>query len=202
MRSRRPPARLGSARRPAAGEPSLRRPVGGGHHRGVQPTRGRILAAAAFVAAAGLAALRPRRVEVVGESMLPTLLPGDRLLTLRLPVPVGAVVAAADPRDPARTLLKRVAAGPGGRLLLPGGRRLEAGGGYLLLGDNPAASTDSADFGPVPARSLRGRAVYRYAPPHRRGVVPRPARGADADQSHGGKIAERPVGATADHQEE
>jgi signal peptidase I len=130
-----------------------------------------LVAGAAVAAGAVIAGLRPRRVEVVGESMLPALRPGDRLLLLRLPASAGAVVAVVDPRDPARTLLKRVAAAPGDEVLLPGGRRLEAGSGYVVLGDNPGASTDSAEFGAVPARLLRGRAVYRYAPPGRRGVV-------------------------------
>lgn len=103
--------------------------------------------------------------------MLPALRPGDRLLLLRLPAPPGAVVAVTDPRDPGRTLLKRVAAAPGGAAPVPGGGRMEAGSGYLVLGDNPRASTDSVDFGPVPGRLLRGRAVYRYAPPDRRGAV-------------------------------
>lgn len=125
----------------------------------------------AAAAAAVLAALRPRRVEVVGESMLPFLRPGDRLLLLRLPASPGAVVAVVDPREPARTLLKRVAAGPGEAADRPGGGRLEAGDGYVVLGDNPAASTDSLAFGAVPAPLLRGRAVYRYAPPDRRGAV-------------------------------
>jgi signal peptidase I len=126
-------------------------------------------AAGAALAAAVALGLRPRRVEVVGKSMLPALCPGDRLLLLRLPVRPGAVVAVIDPREPERTLLKRVAARPGGEVRLPGGGRVEAGSGYVVLGDNPTASTDSADFGPVPARLLRGRAVYRYAPPGRRG---------------------------------
>jgi len=136
----------------------------------VQPRPFLLLSAAAAAIAAGVACgVRPRRVEVVGESMLPGLRPGDRLLVLRLPVPPGVIVAVTDPREPERTLVKRVAAGPGGEVRLPGGRRVEAGSGYVVLGDNPAASTDSADFGPVPARLLRGRAVYRYAPPDRRG---------------------------------
>jgi hypothetical protein len=118
-----------------------------------------------------IAALRPRRVEVVGESMLPALRPGDRLLLLRLPTPPGAVVAVVDPREPGRTLVKRVAAGPGGEATVPGRGRMAAGSGYLVLGDNPGASTDSGEFGPVPARLLRGRAVYRYAPPARRGPL-------------------------------
>lgn len=123
----------------------------------------------ALAAAAAVVALRPRRVEVVGESMLPALRPGDRLLLLRLPVPRGAVVAVTDPREPERVLVKRVASLPGGEAILPGGGQMQAGSGYLVLGDNPRASTDSGDFGPVPRRLLRGRAVYRYAPPGRRG---------------------------------
>jgi signal peptidase I len=132
-----------------------------------------LLAAATGVAitAAVVGLLGPRRVEVVGESMLPSLRPGDRLLLVRLPAAPGTVVAVADPRQPSRTLLKRVAAGPGGEVPLPGGGLLRAGRGYVVLGDNPAASTDSTQFGAVPRGLIRGRAVYRYAPPHRRGAV-------------------------------
>jgi nickel-type superoxide dismutase maturation protease len=117
----------------------------------------RLLLALPFAGAALVATLRPRRVEVIGESMLPALRPGDRLLLLRLPVRPGDVVAVIDPREPRRTLVKRLAG-------------LDApGGGYVVLGDNPRASTDSGDFGPVAPRLLRGRAVYRYAPPEHRG---------------------------------
>jgi signal peptidase I len=135
------------------------------------PLRSLLAAATGLAIAAALVGLRPRRVEVVGESMLPSLRPGDRLLLVRLPPAPGTVVAVADPRQPSRTLVKRVAAGPGGEVPLPGGGHLRAGRGYVLLGDNPAASTDSTEFGAVPRRLVRGRAVYRYAPPHRRGAV-------------------------------
>ena len=99
------------------------------------------------------------RVEVVGDSMLPALAPGDRLLVVRggraERAAVGDVVAVTDPRTPARTLVKRVAArGPEG---------------VTILGDNPAASTDSRALGPVAAAAIRGRAVYRYFPESRRG---------------------------------
>ncbi len=96
------------------------------------------------------------RVEVTGDSMLPTLAPGDRLLVLRDGrVRAGDVVAVADPRLPARTMVKRVATtGPLG---------------VVVVGDNAAASTDSRVLGPVAARSIRGRAVYRYFPDSRRG---------------------------------
>ena len=97
------------------------------------------------------------RVEVVGDSMLPALAPGDRLLVVAAPAGVGDIVAVTDPRTPARTLVKRVAArGPEG---------------VTVLGDNPAASTDSRALGPVAPAAIRGRAVYRYFPESRRGRV-------------------------------
>ena len=90
--------------------------------------------------------------------MRPTLEPGDRLVVLRRgPVRVGALVAVADPRQPARTMVKRVAAvGPAG---------------VTVLGDNPAASTDSRTLGPLAPGAVRGRAVYRYFPDMRRGLL-------------------------------
>ncbi len=95
-----------------------------------------------------------RRMEVQGDSMAPTLLPGDRLLVLRggRPRP-GALVVVADPRPPRRLMVKRVAA------IDPSG--------VTVLGDNPDASTDSRSFGPL-AR-VQGRPVYRYHPPGRAG---------------------------------
>ena len=101
-----------------------------------------------------------RRVEVVGGSMAPGLLPGDRLLVTPLaPIRAGDVVALRDPRDRGRVLVKRVAA------VLGAERRV------VVLGDNPAASTDSRSFGPVPIRLLLGRCVWRYHPEERRGAV-------------------------------
>ena len=107
----------------------------------------------------GLWGWRPLgRVEVTGESMLPALAPGDRLLVLRpARARVGDLVAVADPRLPERTLVKRVAArGPEG---------------VTVLGDNPSASTDSRQLGPLAPGRVRGRAVYRYFPDERRGLL-------------------------------
>jgi nickel-type superoxide dismutase maturation protease len=93
--------------------------------------------------------------------MVPTLLPGDRVLVLRgfgplrPAVRVGDLVALADPRDAERTMIKRVAGFDGG--------------GVVVRGDNDAASTDSRHFGSVRRRALRGRVVYRYHPESRRG---------------------------------
>jgi type IV secretory pathway protease TraF len=43
--------------------------------------------------------------------------------------------------------------------------------GLTVLGDNAAASTDSRAFGPVSPGTVRGRAVYRYFPDSRRGLL-------------------------------
>ena len=99
-----------------------------------------------------------RRVVVDGDSMLPTLAPGDRLLVVRTRRPrVGQLVAVPDPRAPTRLLVKRLAARNGSLL--------------EVRGDNPDASTDSRTFGPVPTSAVWGRVVRRYAPAARAGPV-------------------------------
>ena len=93
-----------------------------------------------------------------GDSMRPAFEPGDRLIVLwPWPVRPGQVVALRDPRD-GRLLVKRVV-----------DRRA---GLVEVRGDNPAASTDSRHFGPVPRGRLIGRVVYRYHPPGRSGWWP------------------------------
>ncbi len=111
---------------------------------------------------ASLVVLAARRwldvVEVRGGSMSPALLPGDRLLVVRRAPRVGDVVVAADPRDPRRELIKRVANLAAGRI--------------TLRGDNSAASTDARAFGTVPVGVVRWRAVARYWPVARIGRLP------------------------------
>jgi len=93
--------------------------------------------------------------------MRPTLEPGDRLVLRRGRRPrVGELVAVVDPRQPARTVIKRLAA--------------VSAAGLMVVGDNPAASTDSRVFGPVASGAVRGRVVYRYHPVGRRGRLPSP----------------------------
>ena len=116
------------------------------------------LVAAAAVTVA-LRRSRPvSRVEVSGDSMRPALEPGDRLLLVKgRSLRPGDVVAFPDPRRPDRTMVKRIAeTGPGG---------------VIVLGDNAAASTDSRSFGPLVTSTVRGRAVYRYFPDSRRGLL-------------------------------
>lgn len=131
----------------------------------------RFVAAVLGLAVLGLAVLcagllpprtRPRRLTVHGRSMEPYLADGDRLLVLRpLRVRTGDVVAATDPREANRIVVKRV------EHILPEG--------VYLLGDNPAQSTDSRQFGPVPHSRVLGRAVYRYYPRQRAGYLRRGA---------------------------
>jgi nickel-type superoxide dismutase maturation protease len=111
-----------------------------------------------MVAAGALVLRRVGRVEVFGDSMLPTLASGDRLIVLRTPrARRGHLVAVPDPRQPNRTVIKRVAA--------------ISGDTVTVLGDNPSASTDSRAFGAVSRTTIRGRAVFRYFPAHRRAVL-------------------------------
>ena len=98
--------------------------------------------------------------------MVPALRHGDQVVvwSARKPRPrAGAVVLVELPGD--RGLgIKRL-------------RRLEPTGLLWVEGDNPAGSTDSRQFGALPAAALRGRAVLR--------VWPRPGRIARVGGSNG-----------------
>jgi nickel-type superoxide dismutase maturation protease len=114
---------------------------------------------------AGIVAVARRytRYEVAGGSMRPTLEPGDFLVVdrrayERRPPEAGDVVLLQDPREPARAMVKRV-------------ERVNLAGDLVVAGDNPAASTDSRAFGPVPAGAVLGRVAWRYWPPSRAGRV-------------------------------
>ncbi len=136
---------------------------------------------------------RIRHVLVADESMRPALRPGDRLLVDRTayregPPRLGDIVVLADPAQPGRWLIKRVAAvGPGRFWKTPIGPLPAAGpdveetpppgpavesvtlapSSVYVLGDGPG-SRDSREFGPVPLAALAGRAYRCYAPPDRR----------------------------------
>ncbi|MCO5203197.1 MAG: nickel-type superoxide dismutase maturation protease [Chloroflexi bacterium] len=112
---------------------------------------------------AGVVCLRRgyRRWEVSGRSMMPALEPGDWLIVERVrrggrPVRPGDIVLAGDPREQARTLVKRVV-------------RIDEDGLAWLEGDNPAESTDSRHFGAVGVDEILGRVRWRYWPPRRVG---------------------------------
>ncbi len=110
-----------------------------------------VLAAKVCLSAAAIARWGLDRVEVEGDSMLPSFADGDRLLLARrwrAPRP-GDVVAVNDPRDPRRRLVKRVVATSGDQV--------------VVHGDHAEASTDSRTFGPVPAAAVTHFVVRRYA---------------------------------------
>ncbi len=91
------------------------------------------------------------RYEVEGDSMLPTLAPGDRVLVRKgKRFRAGDIVVVKDPRDTSRLLSKRV----------EGLSDIEA----FVLGDNPNSSTDSRHFGPVPLDLIVGTVKMRYYP--------------------------------------
>ena len=56
------------------------------------------------------------------------------------------------------------------------GVRAVSAGHYCVLGDNRADSTDSRDFGEIPADRILGVAAWRYWPPGRFGPIGRPKR--------------------------
>jgi nickel-type superoxide dismutase maturation protease len=96
-----------------------------------------------------------RVVTVHGPSMVPAYRHGDRLLVwLRPPrrtPAIGTVVLVQLPDRPLS--VKRLVA-------------IEPDGGVRVEGDNPAASTDSRQLGPLPATALRGVVLRRLSRAH------------------------------------
>jgi nickel-type superoxide dismutase maturation protease len=95
-------------------------------------------------------------VAVVGESMSPTLVPGDWLLAdpeayRRRNPRVGELVLVPDPREPSRLLVKRIAG-------------VASDGRLEVAGDHPEASTDSRTFGSIDPAGVQGRPWFRYWP--------------------------------------
>lgn len=90
-------------------------------------------------------------VAVRGGSMAPTLVPGDLLLTVpavRARLRPGQVVVVRDPEDHDHLVVKRLT--------------WLDGAWAELRGDDPAASTDSRRWGPVPITAIRRIAVRRW----------------------------------------
>ena len=86
--------------------------------------------------------------------MAPAFSPGQRVVVNKAaylfsqPRP-GDLVVVRDPRRPDRLLLKRI-------------ERRAGVDGWLVLGDNPQASTDSRAFGPVGRELIIGKVWFRY----------------------------------------
>jgi signal peptidase I len=125
------------------------------------------VAATLGVASAGLLIAAEHLVMpwvVVGQSMEPTLHPGDRVLvdrwTYRHRRPrAGEIALLLAPSD--QPLVKRVAGPP------------TSDGRLRVVGDNAANSVDSRQFGALPPRRFRGRIVFRYWPLARAGPLTR-----------------------------
>lgn len=125
-----------------------------------------------------LAFLTARRVTVKGYSMYPTLRASERVLFDTLAYRAGRprrddIVLARHPQRPGVRFIKRVAAVPGDDVHanMVDGRETAAvplgPDEYYLLGDNPAASTDSRHLGPFRRRDIIARAWLVYWPAER-----------------------------------
>ena len=116
----------------------------------------------------------PWRVEVAGESMLPTLRPGDWLLVepTRAGWPRrGALVVVREP-DSDLVVVKRLAGRPGDRIARGEGPPIVLGAAEAwLASDALGPGIDSRRYGPVDVERLLGRVALRYGPRGRFGRV-------------------------------
>lgn len=105
--------------------------------------------------------LRFRTWEIAGDSMSPTLEAGDWVVSLDsrfLKPAAGRIAVLRRPGSESEILIKRLLT-------------QEPPGGWYVIGDQPARSTDSRRFGPVPERLIEGIVLFRYGPPRRFGRI-------------------------------
>ncbi len=130
---------------------------------------------------------------VEGQSMLNTLLPGERLIVSRLHYLVGSpqrgdVIVLQYPLQPDRDFVKRIIGLPGETIAIRSGQILIDGRPlppedyveypsdtsmepvqltdteYFVMGDNRAGSSDSRSWGPLEAHYIIGKAWLVYFP--------------------------------------
>lgn len=130
-------------------------------------------------------------LSVDGSTMMPTLINGERIITLKLgEVERYDIIVFSLPSDPRRIFVKRIIGLPGERISIEQGQVIIEGelieedylgsyslqqsmteiiipeDHYFVLGDNRAVSLDSRDkvMGTIPAENIRGRGVAVYWP--------------------------------------
>jgi signal peptidase I len=138
---------------------------------------------------------------IPSESMVPTLLAGDRVLVnkfvYRFAEPErGDIVVFESVEDHDQDLIKRVVGLPGDEIAVRNGTLLVNGerqkdryvnkkmpdvsffkkttvpkGHVFVMGDNRANSRDSRVFGPLPKENIEGEAFLRFWPPGRIGLL-------------------------------
>lgn len=92
---------------------------------------------------------RRRGFIIEGESMIPTLNPGDAVLVApKARLAIGDILVAKHPYKTSVTIVKRLTE------ILPDGA-------LILKGDNPLDSTDSRSFGSISADNVIGKVVCR-----------------------------------------
>ncbi len=138
---------------------------------------------------------------VQGTSMEPLLVDGERIVVNKFlyrfrPIERGDVVVFWYPRDSSVSFIKRVVGLPGDTIEIHAGSVLVNGrpiaepylpegfrdrdslapsevhrGSYFVLGDHRRSSNDSRSWGEVPERYIYGRAVFRFWPLNRVGLI-------------------------------
>jgi signal peptidase I len=165
-----------------------------------------LLVAGALFLAVNLATAR---IRVDGSSMEPTLSDGDLVVVNRIAHRVealarGDIVVFHFPLDPGRRFIKRLIGLPGDQVSIHDGRvfvnqvplsepYIAAPPAYsgewqvgpdeiFVLGDNRNNSSDSQNWGMVPAEEIVGKAVLVYWPLPSVGLIPHHALGVQAAQ--------------------
>ncbi len=135
---------------------------------------------------------------VYGQSMEPTLGSNDRViiekLSYRFHPPRRGDIVVVVLSERSQPLIKRIVGLPGETIAIRNGQVFINGKPldepylkgptygflpptripamhYFVLGDNRNASSDSRTFGPIPRESIKGRALFRYWPPHKVGIL-------------------------------
>jgi signal peptidase I len=140
-------------------------------------------------------------VKVEGTSMLPGLEDQERIFINKFvyrwePISRGDIIVFRYPKDPSKSYIKRVIAGPGDRVVIDKGRVYVNGqladetyvpaqfvdfrsypeisvpqNSFFVMGDHRSMSNDSRDFGPVQREFITGKAVFIYWPMEKLGLL-------------------------------